>query len=61
MKTRKALFVSITIACIVSMSGCASTLFFPAKSAEKAADKIIDDIWPESVKTTVAAPEAKKS
>ncbi len=30
----------------VSAAGCSTILFFPAESAQKAADKIIDDIWP---------------
>jgi hypothetical protein len=46
---------------IFAMSGCASTLFFPAKPAEKAADKVIDDIWPVQGKPADATVEPKKS
>lgn len=46
---------------IFAMSGCASTLFFPAKPAEKAADKVIDDIWPVQVKPAGTTAEPKKS
>lgn len=28
------------------ISGCSSIAFFPAEHAQKAADKVIDDIWP---------------
>ncbi len=59
MKARKVLVASVTLICIAAMAGCTSTLFFPAKSAEKAADKLIDDIWPELAKPALAAPEAK--
>jgi len=31
---------------LVSTTGCSTISFFPAESAQKAADKIIDDIWP---------------
>ena len=31
---------------LVSTAGCSTISFFPAESAQKAADKIIDDIWP---------------
>ncbi len=60
MKPVKTVVASVSLACIVLMGGCASTLFFPVKPAEKAADKVIDDVWPDLVKP-VAAAEAKKS
>ncbi len=31
---------------LVSATGCSTISFFPAESAQKAADKVIDDIWP---------------
>ena len=31
---------------LVSTTGCSTISFFPAESAQKAADKVIDDIWP---------------
>ena len=61
MKTRNTLLVSTMLATALTMAGCVSTLFFPAKSAEKAADKIIDDIWPAAAKPEFAKPDAKKS
>jgi hypothetical protein len=29
-----------------SLAGCGSISFFPAAPAQRAADKVIDDIWP---------------
>lgn len=60
MKPVKTVVVSVSLACVVTMGGCASTLFFPVKPAEKAADKLIDDVWPDLAKP-VGAAEAKKS
>ncbi len=51
----------IAIASTLAMTGCASTLFFPAKPAEKAADKVIDDIWPDVTKPVPPKADAKKS
>ena len=31
---------------LVNTAGCSTISFFPAESAQKAADKVIDDIWP---------------
>ena len=31
---------------LVSTAGCSTISFFPTESAQKAADKVIDDIWP---------------
>ena len=46
MKTGKIFVAGTALASFLAMAGCASTLFFPVKPAEKAADKVIDDIWP---------------
>ena len=54
----KIFIASVALASIFAVSGCASTLFFPAKPAEKAADKVIDDIWPAMAKP--AATELKR-
>ena len=56
------LFVAcVALASIFAISGCASTLFFPAKPAEKAADKVIDDIWPDLSKPAAPKVDVKKS
>lgn len=31
---------------LLAASGCGSISFFPAQPAQKAADKVIDDVWP---------------
>ena len=31
---------------LVNTAGCSTISFFPTESAQKAADKVIDDIWP---------------
>ena len=61
MKAEKSLVAAITFTCVFAMPGCASTLFFPAKSAEKAADQLIGEIWPNLPKPTVPTREAKKT
>ena len=61
MKAEKLLVAAITFTCVFAMPGCASTLFFPAKSAEKAADQLIGEIWPNLPKPAVPTPEAKKT
>lgn len=60
MKAGKTFVASIVLASVVAMTGCGSTLFYPVKSAEKAADKVIDDIWPGIEKPAAARAEAKK-
>ena len=61
MKKVKIFIVAATLACAFAMSGCGTALFFPAKPAEKAADKVIDDIWPDVTRPTPVKVEAKKS
>ena len=61
MKKVKILIVVANLACALAMSGCGTALFFPVKPAEKAADKVIDDIWPDVTKPAPAKVEAKKS
>ncbi len=53
----------LTIAAlVVLMSACVTiNIYFPAAAAEKAADKIIDDVWqlkPGELKPSGAAPVA---
>lgn len=36
----------IGLACIATLSACVTiNIYFPAAAAEKAADKIIDEVW----------------
>ncbi|MCY7387455.1 MAG: hypothetical protein LH481_05220 [Burkholderiales bacterium] len=58
MKLARILAAFAALASVAVMVGCASTLFFPVHPAEKAADKLIDDIWPGVAKSPT--PEAKK-
>ena len=60
MRSVKTIVASVSLVCIVATGGCASTLFFPVKPAEKAADKVINEVWPYAAKPVVAA-EAQKS
>ena len=46
MKVGKTIVVGVALAGFLVMTGCASTLFFPVRPAEKAANAAIDDIWP---------------
>ena len=61
MNVTKIFIACVALASIFAISGCASTLFFPAKPAEKAADKVIDDIWPDLAKPTMPKTDVKKS
>jgi hypothetical protein len=61
MELGKRIVGGLALASMLAMTGCASTLFFPAKPAEKAADALIDDIWPDVPKPAVAKTDAKKS
>ena len=47
-------FTSAFIVGATGMSGCSTISFFPAAPAQKAADKVIDDIWP--AQETAKAP-----
>ncbi len=46
MNAGKSIIVGAVFASVLSLAGCASTLFFNIKPAEKAADGLIDDVWP---------------
>ena len=53
----------VGVACVTTTSGCSTISFFPTAPAQKAADSVIDDIWPsrEVPKTpasTAVAPDA---
>lgn len=51
---RKQIIKCLTFTVFFAIGGCASTLFFPTKSAEIAADKVIDDVWAELAKPAAA-------
>ena len=59
MKLARTLFVGVTLTAMLALTGCGSTLFYPARSAERAADKVIDDIWPGVAKSATTKTEAK--
>jgi len=40
------LYVLVFATAIATVSGCGTISFFPTQPAQKAADKVIDDIWP---------------
>jgi hypothetical protein len=40
----------------VPVTGCSTISFFPQAPAQKAADKVIDDVWPVPPAPTKAAP-----
>ena len=45
----------------VAWSACVTiNIYFPAAAAEKAADKIIDEVWQTEQSDKPAAPDAKK-
>jgi hypothetical protein len=44
-RTRALHFFALVLATVV-VAGCGTISFFPAQPAQKAADKVIDDIWP---------------
>ena len=42
----RSLTVSVVLVCILLLQGCVTiNIYFPAAAAEKAADKIIDEVW----------------
>ena len=59
MKMERTIFAVVTLTTMLALSGCGSTLFYPSRSAEKAADKVIDGIWPNVVKPATAKTETK--
>jgi hypothetical protein len=48
LETRDKLSLTAAALLVVAVSGCANIAFFPKGTAQKAADKVIDDIWPAS-------------
>jgi hypothetical protein len=46
-RTRALHFSALVLAAaVVAAAGCGTISFFPTQPAQKAADKVIDDIWP---------------
>jgi hypothetical protein len=52
--TRVLHFSALVLATAVA-AGCGTISFFPAQPAQKAADKVIDDIWPPTQPTVPVA------
>ncbi|AUN94596.1 hypothetical protein [Pseudazoarcus pumilus] len=49
--------VALTAALAVVASGCVTiNIYFPAAAAEKAADRIIDEVWQERERAAKPAP-----
>lgn len=46
MRLQKNLIVVLLAVTQVAFAGCTTIAFFPTAPAQKAADKVIDDIWP---------------
>ena len=48
---------------VLALSACVTiNIYFPAAAVEKAADKIIEEVWKQTDKAAVpAAPDAKES
>jgi hypothetical protein len=51
----------VCLAAWMALAGCSSIAFYPAVPAQKAADRVIDDIWPaQPANQTTAAKEQPK-
>ena len=46
MKNRKTWIAAILLGVLAGLGGCGTISFFPSESAEKAADVVLDDIFP---------------
>ena len=56
----RSLAAPIALASVLLMQGCVTiNIYFPAAAAEKAADKIIDEVWQLKNLEKPAAPPAK--
>jgi hypothetical protein len=56
MQLQKNLIVVVLAVAPVALAGCTTIAFFPTAPAQKAADKLIDDIWPAAPARPAAAP-----
>ncbi len=61
MKAAKSIIVGAVFASVLAVAGCASTLFFNLRPAEKAADGLIDDVWPGMEKAGSATPASTQN
>ena len=62
MNPQSRLLLSIVLTAAASLSACVTiNIYFPAAAAEKAADKIIDDVWQikDGKPATPPAPESQ--
>ena len=56
----RSLAVRIALASMLLIEGCVTiNIYFPAAAAEKAADKIIDEVWQLKGSEKPAVPPAK--
>ena len=62
----RSLTVSVVLGCTLLLQGCVTiNIYFPAAAAEKAADKIIDEVWQlkkseqPATPSTSTTPQAK--
>lgn len=61
MRIYKSWMAALVLVMQLGMSGCSMIVFFPQKAAEKAADKVLDDILPgDSAQETAAKPSEPK-
>jgi hypothetical protein len=56
MRLLKKLIVIVLASVTVTLAGCTTIAFFPTAPAQKAADKLIDDIWPVAPVRPATAP-----
>ncbi len=55
----RSLAISVTLAVMLLQACVTINIYFPAAAAEKAADKIIDEVWQLKKPEQPAAPPAK--
>jgi hypothetical protein len=62
MKTTKTWTVAVLLGALLCLGGCNAISFFPRQAAEKAADTVIDDVFPGNGAQgeTARQPELKK-
>ncbi len=57
----RSLTVNAALAAVMLLQGCVTiNIYFPAAAAEKAADKIIDEVWQLKKPAESAAPSSNK-
>ena len=56
----RSLSVGAALAAVLALPACVTiNIYFPAAAAEKAADKIIDEVWQLKKPEATPAPQAK--